>query len=67
MRGVSVIRFEDGDVLFFDCAWNFDGTAYHPIKKLLGSQVLDIIGVRVRTWLSDRLLSCGLQGLVRSV
>jgi len=43
MSGVSVIRFEDGDVLFFDCAWNFDGTAYHPIKKLLGLQVPVII------------------------
>jgi len=38
-----MIRFEDGDVLFFDCAWNFDGTADHPIKKLLGLQVPDII------------------------
>jgi hypothetical protein len=34
MRGVSVIRFEDGDVLFFDFAWNFDETAYHSTKIL---------------------------------
>ncbi len=57
-----MVRFERGDVLFLDFAGNFDGTANHPMKKLIRSQVPDIIQPRVMAILSDRLHWCGLQG-----
>ena len=60
MRGVSVIRYEKGDVLFLEIGGVFDGTAYRSTKFLHGSQVPDIIAIRVETNLSDRLHWCGL-------
>jgi len=62
VRGVSVVGFERDNVLFFDCAWNFDGTANRSTKFLLGLQGSDIIALRETGW-SDRLQWCGLQGL----
>jgi hypothetical protein len=63
MRGVSVAGLERGNLLFLDCAWNFDGTAYHSTKFLLGVQMPDIIESRSETSLSDSLYRCGLHGL----
>ena len=38
-------------------------TAYHSIKSLIGSQVNDIIQLRIEANLRDRLRWCSLQGL----
>jgi hypothetical protein len=63
VRGVSVAGLERGNLLFLDCAWNFDETAHHSIKRLIGSQKPDIIQLRVEASLCDRLHWCGLLGL----
>jgi hypothetical protein len=38
---------ERGNVLLLDFAWDFDETARHPMKKLIGSQTPDIFGLLV--------------------
>jgi hypothetical protein len=38
-------------------------TSYHSIQLLFGSQVTDIIQLRIEVSLRDRLHWCGLQGL----
>jgi hypothetical protein len=58
-----VIRFERGRVLFLDFAGNFDGAAFCFTKSLIGSQVPDIIALRVESSMNEGLLCCGLQGL----
>ncbi len=58
-----MLGFELGRVLFLDFGGVFDGTAYRSTKFLHGSQVPDIIAIRVETNLSDRLHWCGLQGV----
>jgi hypothetical protein len=58
-----VLGFERGNLLFLDCAWNFDGTAYRSTKFLLSLQVADIISPRLEPRLRNRLRSCGLQSL----
>jgi hypothetical protein len=63
MRGVSVVGFERGNVFLLDFTENFDETAYHPMKFLIGFEVPDIIDPRVEASLRDRLRSCGLQSL----
>ena len=62
VRG-AVVRFERGQVGFVVFAMNFDGTDFHCIQKLIGYQVRDIIGVRVKSSSSDRQRWCSLQGL----
>jgi hypothetical protein len=56
-------RFERRNVLFLDFAENLDETAYHPMKKLLGSQLPGILVLRDSGSLSDRLHCRGLLGL----
>ena len=67
MSGVSVDGFERGEVLSPDFGGVFGETACHSTKKLIGSQVRDIIGVRVEANLCDRLHWCGLLGVGRSM
>jgi hypothetical protein len=62
VRGVSVVGFERGNLLFLDCAWNFDETAYHSTKFLIGLHVADIIGPQLHFGLSDWLQWCRQQG-----
>ena len=61
-----MVGFERGQVLFFDCAWNFDETACRSTKFLIRSQVPDIIQLRIEASLRDRLYWCDLQGVGRS-
>jgi hypothetical protein len=42
-----VVGLERGNVLFLDYAWDFDETAHHSTKFLIGLQVPDIIEILV--------------------